>query len=54
MESTVGHKKAITGVSSDITNRYVISSSVDRTIKVSAVLHHHHDKQYVTFLLPNP
>ncbi|KAF7731227.1 hypothetical protein EC973_000643 [Apophysomyces ossiformis] len=29
-----GHQKAITGIASDIVNRYVISSSVDKTIKV--------------------
>jgi U3 small nucleolar RNA-associated protein 21 len=31
---TIGHKKAITGVVGDNLNRYLITASVDRTIKV--------------------
>ncbi|KAI9255740.1 Utp21 specific WD40 associated putative domain-containing protein [Phascolomyces articulosus] len=29
-----GHKKAVTGLASDLANRYLISGSVDRTIKI--------------------
>jgi hypothetical protein len=31
---TLGHKKAVTGVVGDNLNRYLITTSVDRTIKV--------------------